>query len=567
MRRKIAFVGRICAAFSVLLFVLMAKPAFAVYITNTTELDNEFWISTNTSSTNLGTLDNPFICATEPEFDYTMSNLCLVPNSTIHILAGTYQTHGSPSGFLLKTGQKVIGSGIDVTVLQLAPGTRDNTVVIGSLIGTNMEVSDLTCDGNYQGQSGASVTYHGVGLWGTQNAVRRVKVINLAKFGGNTEAWGIVLNNSNLADSEGNIIEECEVSHFQGGVYGKGISAISLNGKYQSTPISGIVRGNRVLLDPSLSNPEVAFNGNWIHDCLYEGNYVNGATFGYYGDTGGSTDIIVTHNTFKNVFQGISQYNSSRQNMTFSYNTILLTINTTTQAKLAFNFSDTWFTNFNILGNTVSWNSPPPSGSAGYFLDLDDISGLLVANNRVDPTLVNGFVGSDATNNYVFQNNYDLNGNQYLSTNRFSILFPDAYVQQYGGGTVSPGELISINGNGFFAWLCPSNANAALDKSLPLPNDFWGGKRTFISSWKVRTTVAGSYSFSIGEYYALTNDIETGLNQTITFTAASGTKTTTVTATNTISTANVNYLHTFIYLGNKTQPGNYSILGGSVYAQ
>jgi hypothetical protein len=370
----------------------------------------EFWISTNAASQNLGTRDNPFVCRTETQFDQNMSNL--PPNCTVHILAGTYLTHGTPGAYSVKTGQKVAGSGMDVTVLKLAPGARDNTSVIGSGFGTNMEVSDLTCDGNYQGQNGAAITCHGATLFGTHNAIRRVKVVNLAKYGGNSEAWGIVLNENNIGDSTGNFIEDCEVTGFQGGLPGQGISAFSLNAN-PDHPISGVLRNNRVFLQPDVYHPEMAFNNNDSHDCVYQGNYVDGATFGFYGDTGSSTNVSVVGNTFKNVIEGVSLSNARRLSMTFSQNKILLATNNVSMT-IAFNIQETWVTNISIIGNTVSWNTPPPDGSLACFLNLSHVSGLRVTDNQVEGTFTNHFWNNIIATNCVAAKNHDLNGRPYL---------------------------------------------------------------------------------------------------------------------------------------------------------
>jgi hypothetical protein len=370
----------------------------------------EFWVSTNMASRNVGTLDDPFVCLKETQFDQVMSNL--PPDCTLHILAGTYLTHGSPAGYSIKTGQKVIGGGIDVTVLKLATNTPDNIAVMGSYPGMDMEVSDLTCDGNYQGQNGAAVTYHGVILVGTHNAIRRVKVIHLAKYGGNSEAWGFVLGPNPVGNSTGNIIENCEVTDFQGGLPGEGISAFSLNGTPKH-PISGIVQNNRVLLQPDVYHPVIAFNNNDVRDGLYQGNDVDGATFGFYGDTGYSLNVSVVLNTFRNVIEGVSLSNAGRLNMTFSENKILLATNKVSIG-IAFNIQETWVTNISIIGNVVSWNTPPPPGTLGCFLNISDISGLRVTDNKVEGTLTNLFWSDIVATNYVSANNHDLNGQPYL---------------------------------------------------------------------------------------------------------------------------------------------------------
>ena len=369
----------------------------------------EFWICTNSTSRNLGSLDNPFVCVTETQFDRTMSDL--PPDCTVHILAGTYSTRGTPDGYSLKTGQRIIGSGMDVTVLQIAPGTPDIYAVIGSGIGTNMEVSDLTCDGNYPGRKGAAVTCHGASLEGTHNAIRRVKVINLAKYGGNSEAWGIVLNGGGVEDSAENVIEDCEVSDFQGGLPGHGISAFSLNGAPRHS-ISGVVRNNRVRLQPEVYHPVVAFNNSYTRDCVYQDNQVDGATFGFYGDTGRSINLLVARNTFKNVIEGVSLSNARRLNLTFSRNRILLATNKVS-IEIAFNIQESWVTNLSIVGNVISWNAAPPDGSLGCFLNVSDVSGLRVTDNQVEETLTNHFWTNIVAADFVSANNHDLFGRPY----------------------------------------------------------------------------------------------------------------------------------------------------------
>ena len=85
----------------------------------------EYWISTNstgnyfTNATHYsgGTLDNPLDGSTQQTFDFNMSNM--PPNSVIHLLPGTYQTLGnSQAGWGVKDNQRILGSGMNITVLQ-----------------------------------------------------------------------------------------------------------------------------------------------------------------------------------------------------------------------------------------------------------------------------------------------------------------------------------------------------------------------------------------------------------------------------------------------------------------
>jgi len=381
--------------------------AYAALETKAAEKGNTYWVSTNTDSANLGTLDNPYICNTQSNFDYRMNSL--PPNSIIHILAGTYQTQGAYSWYV-KSGQKILGSGIDVTVIQLVNGAPSNDTVIGSHLGTNMVVSDLTADANY---TSGSYTYHGVDLNGTKLTVSRVKVINLAYFdtSENTEAWGIICNAygyGSTIQSEGNLIEDCEVSQFQGG---SAISAIAFNGS-PTNSISGIMRGNRVYLPTSEPFGYVAFNGAWTHNWLVEGNFVHGGSVGFYGDTGSYLNVVVAHNLFENCYFGVDLMNGNRKNLILAFNTILLNSSTNiychNDAFLFYTASGFTYTNIIISGNSVDFAGATISGMTYNFLDANTVSGMTVGKNTVNSVLVNHFSGCNAIK---IQKNFDLNGN------------------------------------------------------------------------------------------------------------------------------------------------------------
>jgi hypothetical protein len=207
--------------------------------------------------------------------------------------------------------------------------------------------------------------------------------------------------------SYGNIIEDCIISQYLGGPTGhqadmNAINIISGNGP----PISGIIRDNQVFGSPS---PILVYGLNAEFNSLIEGNYVQDADTGLYSDSGISTNLVVTHNIFYNVRSGVLLQNVSHQNITFSYNTILLSTNLPFQ--IAFNIS--CGTNINVIGNTVGW-AGTPTGS-GTFLSVADIQGLVIADNRVDSSLSDNLTGESAYN-CIIRDNYDLYGN-YLSVN------------------------------------------------------------------------------------------------------------------------------------------------------
>jgi hypothetical protein len=418
MKLKLSSIGNVHTTLVVLSLALLAQTTSAE-----TWFTNEVWVSpiAQTNGGN-GTLDYPYDGSTQAKFDALMNNL--PANTTIHLLAGTYQTYGVDS-WSVKSGQKISGSGMDVTILQLVPTSLDNQpVVISSHVNTtNVEVSDLTVDGNAGAISGKN-KLNGVYLCGTRHAIRRVKAINLSAEGAGYEAFGIVISatadGEATVNSDGNIIEECEVSQFQASGSSRAISAISFNGL---GPISGIIRNNRVFLNGNpTNNAEQAINGAWSHDVLIEGNYIDGAFNGYYGDTGGCTNIIIAHNTFRNCYSAVSLSNSKRKNITIAFNNITLP----PTGPVAFNLwngSDPTvaITNVLIMGNTI--DNSGQSGSTSYLIAAADITGLVIANNTVDP-IIAANQAAQGTNTFInnanvsMYNNYDLYGNFLTNLNQ-----------------------------------------------------------------------------------------------------------------------------------------------------
>lgn len=410
----------------------------------------EFWISTQTKTADLGTLAEPFDGSTQEKFDRLLTRL--PSDCRVHILAGTYHTLGNYYRQLhtnLKSGQRISGDGIGKTIIQLSTNAPDDGAIFRSVIGTNIEVADLTLDCNYVPGVSGKVTRHGIALCGTMNAVRRVQVIHTAHFGGNSEAWAIFVSSGYGAkfNSEGNIIEDCEVSQHLGG----SISALALVGT--SGPqywISGTIRNNRVFLTPGECCTTCAINGSYTHGWTVQDNYVEGAAAAFYGDTGDYENVVVAHNTFKNCFYGVSLQATRRKNITFAFNTILLNPNRFVYHASAFTFVDNGFyANLTIDGNSVGLNGPPVPGVLYFFLSPANVDGLVVADNTVDPAFGSKFSHCEGVHLY---NNLDPHGNplRYLSqvktpdsasrttvtSDKYRALYDDRYIGVKSTGSV-----------------------------------------------------------------------------------------------------------------------------------
>ena len=145
------------------------------------------------------------------------------PYCTIRIAQGTNFTMGAWGP---KTGQRIIGAGKGLTVLQFPSGAvASNLLNRAYVMGvqppyhqTNIDIEDMTLDANYQ--PGTITTLNGLGLCGDGNTVRNVEVIHTASYTASptnyVECWGITIASFPFASSSGNLIEGCSVSGFTG---------------------------------------------------------------------------------------------------------------------------------------------------------------------------------------------------------------------------------------------------------------------------------------------------------------------------------------------------------------
>jgi len=454
-----------------LILLTLSIEAFAA-----TPIPNEFWVSTNATGnfypSAAGTIDSPLDGSSQVNFDANVNGL--PANSTIHILAGIYKT----KGVSIKSAQKICGSGIDITVLQLPTGFTVGgsgaSVIYSGASVSNSEVCDLTCDCNINNNTD---TYSGVGIDGAYNAIRRVKVIHCGKFGGNSEAWGISLSNFHLSDSTGNIIEECEVSQYDGG---GGISSISLAGGSGNSngpcSISGIIRNNRVILvnNGTPVNKGGWFGidcGGWMHDCLIEGNYLEGCDAAIPGDTGWAKNIIIANNQMLDCSYGFNGNGYWRDNITIVNNhvRILDFFNGSTNVGsypfpcTAFYFypanSTTTYTNITILDNTVEHVAAVTNVHWQGFVAGGNISGLLVEGNQYDSSMNYNF-GWGNNSNLNIHNNYDLDGNPLPGQGTYT--FNDGPFNI--GNNLTVGGVISGNGSA----LTSLNASQLTTGTVPL---------------------------------------------------------------------------------------------------
>ncbi len=252
---------------------------------------NEVWISARTNALGTGvvlgsgTVMDPF----RGDFDAIIASLDT--NTTIHLLPGIH--HATKT--LLKTNQKLLGAGMDVTVVRRDPqpaGEAQAETLIASRA-DGVEVSDLTIDSNATGTEPRKK--NALSLTGNRCAARRVKAINnTGNVERDQECFPFYIG---LPDSADNEISECEVSS----VRGTYCTAFFLSGQ-------GVVKFNRVFLPP-FTNRSAFYTGyqaTGTRDSLFLGNTSEGGRCGFQTDTYSETNLTIADNCFRNVFAGVA---------------------------------------------------------------------------------------------------------------------------------------------------------------------------------------------------------------------------------------------------------------------
>ena len=378
---------------------------------------NEFWVSAlpNSNPNPAGTIADPYDGSTQINFDSVMNNL--PPNCTIHLLGGTYMTKGSGSGFAIKTGQRILGSGMDITTIQLTNSSSCIVLNNTDVNATGIEVSDLTLDANAQ-NNGTTTTFGGIVISGSRSAIRRIKVVNMSLgTDGPIEVYGIAVVGYGFLNisCDDVVIEDCVVMPPIAGHESDGISLFAGDGGYVSARISG----NWIYGTNDLTFQ--AFNLCSSLNTLLTDNHVIGAgtaSVGIYSDSGGNTNLTVVNNDFQNVVAGVALFNYAHPNLYIAENTFELAYRPGSWSAAVSLWIDRSgsFVNEKMVGNTIT--AYDIAGNSFYAFLSDGTTNLIVADNSIDSRFGWFF---DGCTNVNLHDNVDLLGNFLSSTNQIEL--------------------------------------------------------------------------------------------------------------------------------------------------
>ena len=241
--------------------------------------------------TGTGTISSPFNVSTQALFDSVIPSLPV--NSTIYLMAGTYQTHG----VTLPAGSSLIGFGANITTITLTAVIGDAIMVQGS--GDNCIISNITFDGNWQNISQSNKKMGCALLSGNNCTIEHNVFLN---FGGNTatlqECFPVHIAGVNAT------VRKNKLYNPQSGTYSAGVYAsyIWIGGVAGS---SGRIVDNYILGNGSTLSGMGVVGGDLFDSVEISGNTFENLGEGIHGDSWTGKNLKIINNKFLNCSRAI----------------------------------------------------------------------------------------------------------------------------------------------------------------------------------------------------------------------------------------------------------------------
>lgn len=287
------------------------------------------WIAARTDGIKgSGTVADPYDGSNQAKFDALMSSFAAVSGVAIHLGPGAFETNGynGTSGWQARPGMKIMGAGIDVTVLKLvnvAPGTATHYFAIGHSLSAKadaFEATDLTIDCNLAA-TGSSTACGAVRLMGEHVKIYRVKAIN---WGSKDSLKSIsilscvtALPGSSITDIPHAGIEDCIV--VSPGAANVGFCTALTCGNPDDVSFGTEGHGKAPYIrhcfvdcgvtTPTPNHATAKYRGvsmSWCYGGVIEGNQIHNTDIGgpYLDNKRNTRDIIVRNNFYRNVARG-----------------------------------------------------------------------------------------------------------------------------------------------------------------------------------------------------------------------------------------------------------------------
>lgn len=241
------------------------------------------------------------------------SNWAVSTNVTVRLLPGVYGVrHGKNNGANLPDGIRLIGSGMDRTILKL--GTADNAqgnfaVLKNTHPVNHVEISDLTVDANWGSPGVIALKTSGVDIRANSGKLERVRCVGFGSAGRagqnfTHETFSLLwrVGETNRGEI---VISECEVEGKSRGGDAGYAACIAVFGQSDipSKDVPNIrIERNRIRNVVNGAGINLASVGN----VLITRNQVMGCTAGVHADTGTVSNVTISNNVFQDVGYGVT---------------------------------------------------------------------------------------------------------------------------------------------------------------------------------------------------------------------------------------------------------------------
>lgn len=361
----------------------------------------------------IGSIQNPYTVSDANRFDAVMNSI--PTNSTIHLMAGNYQTAG---GWMPRSGQHITGAGMWVTTVQfpaslvkswsLQGGVRHMIQPFNQLGEGRITLEDFTLDANYQ--KGSFVTLCGAQLLGPDCSMRRIRLINCASYTTNVtnyaECFGLTISSRGTYDQSGN-------DNFDGCI----VSDYTQNWNNNMTPMGFVFNAHGRVLNCELNNNLYDGTNSMLgigiaaDNTQVYGNTLRWNRDALHFDTGnGWTNVAVFGNNF--LYCGWMQdyHNAHFAGINYIGNSIILTNFFPKQPYIAvINMQgESSISGMHMSGNRIQFAASTKQVPT-YFLVMQNVTGFQSDGDFIDAGLSNQIISSSG----VTIQSKDLNGQPY----------------------------------------------------------------------------------------------------------------------------------------------------------
>ncbi|MBL9171514.1 MAG: hypothetical protein JNN07_27525 [Verrucomicrobiales bacterium] len=301
------------------------------------------WVALRNYSISLGILGSgtqtdPYTVVTASDFDSLMRDTTRIPNTTcVHLgpapanapfLTAGYYDGLTGSGWQARPGMRIVGSGIDVTVLKLVNTTASKNIYAvahDSTTGATVdffEISELTIHANFSGAGTSASSFGAVRIMGSHSRIVRVKAIDWGnKWTGGRVGYVFAMLSGNGTLTPANPVVNCGIQEciavnpassasWTNHMAVFHVGNTELPGGTPAYCAAPYIRNNFVdagqnpLTDGAPANYFRGLSMAWCKAGVVEGNLVQNIYYGGPYNAYPAQDVTIRFNTYRNVAVG-----------------------------------------------------------------------------------------------------------------------------------------------------------------------------------------------------------------------------------------------------------------------